>query len=251
MASRFTDTELWNEDWFCDMPGEYQLFVKYVFDTCDNAGIWKPKKFDFEMKTKFKVSLDLLFKKMNGGGQQRVLLLDNGRWFITGYILFQWFNKKKTFDLGLTNKLHKSLYDTLLENKVDLLKVRGLREVLKASMVMVMDKGKGGAEERVFLPKGGFFSDQMDPEVELPEMEIGKTIEFIRIKHKKLFTHNEVREHWKAFKIQKFTQHKWYNHFGELITHFRDALKFDILNNPTKKTETDSSKPAGSNMIVL
>lgn len=141
MASRYTDTEIWNEDWFCAMPGEYQLFVKYVWAKCDNAGVWKPNKIDFESKTKFKVSPDLLFKKMNegGGGSQRVLLLDNGRWFFTGYILFQWFNKKKSFDLVLSNRLHKSLYDILIENKVPLPKVRGLKEVLKTSMVMVMD----------------------------------------------------------------------------------------------------------------
>jgi len=120
------------------MPGEYMLFVKYVFDKCDNAGVWKPNKLDFEAKTKYKVSLDLFFKKMNegGGGAQRVLLLDNGRWFFTGYILFQWFNKKKSFDLVLSNRLHKSLYDILIENKIPLAKVRGLKEVLKASMVM-------------------------------------------------------------------------------------------------------------------
>lgn len=135
MSSRFTDTELWNEDWFCEMPGEYQLFLKYVFDKCDNAGVWKPNKFDFETKTKFKVSPDLLFKKVNVG-QQRVLLLENGRWFFTGYILFQWFNKKKSFDLVLSNRLHKSLFDIIESNKIPLNSVRGLREVLKTPMVM-------------------------------------------------------------------------------------------------------------------
>lgn len=139
MSSRFTDTELWNEDWFCEMPGEYQLFLKYVFDKCDNAGVWKPNKFDFETKTKFKVSPDLLFKKVNVG-QQRVLLLDNGRWFFTGYILFQWFNKKKSFDLVLSNRLHKSLFDIIETNKIPHEKVRGLREVLKTPMVMDMVK---------------------------------------------------------------------------------------------------------------
>lgn len=120
------------------------MFLKYVFDKCDNAGVWKPNKFDFETKTKFKVSPDLLFKKVNVG-QQRVLLLENGRWFFTGYILFQWFNKKKSFDLVLSNRLHKSLFDIIESNKIPLNVVRGLREVLKTPMVMalVMDGSSG------------------------------------------------------------------------------------------------------------
>lgn len=248
MASRFTDTDLWNEDWFCDMPGEYQLFVKYVFDTCDNAGVWKPKKFDFETKTKFKVSLDLLFKKMNGGGQQRVLLLDNGRWFITGYILFQWFNKKKTFDLGLTNKLHKSLFDILLENNVDLKKVRGLKEVLETSMVMVVDKsGKGGPEEKdITLSASGFSALNLDKAMQLSDLEIGKTIEFIRLKIKKMLTFPEVRDHWEAFKIQHFGGKQWYSDFLDLITHFRNSLKAEILNQSGKSKNQDQFGPQSS-----
>lgn len=243
MASRYTDTDLWNEDWFCDMPGEYQLFVKYVFDTCDNAGVWKPKKFDFETKTKFKVSLDLLFKKMNGGGQQRILLLNNGRWFITGYILFQWFNKKKSFDLVLTNKLHKSLNDILLENGVDLKKVRGLRGVLKTPMVMVMEIDKGGkGEKEIPLSADGFFAESLDPDMDLPEMEIGKTAEFIRLKHRKTLTSSEVVDYWKAFKIQHFGTKRWYNGFTDLIKHFRDSVKLEIFNHGDKKQKADQPK---------
>lgn len=249
MASRFTDTELWNEDWFCEMPGEYQLFVKYVFDKCDNAGVWKPNKFDFETKTKFKVSLDLLFKRINGGGQQRVLSLDNGRWFLTGYILFQWFNKKKTFDLVLSNKLHKSLYDSLIENKIELKKVRGLKEVLKTSMVMVMEKEakqgeeRGmGKEEEIQLSPHGFMANTLDKAMVLTDLDIGTTIEYLRIKSKKVVDKREIVEQWEAFKIRTFDLTKWYNDRQELINHFRDSLKVEI-NNGTANRKGYSNQP--------
>jgi hypothetical protein len=193
MASKFTDTDIWNEDWFCDMPGEYQLFTKYIFDKCDNAGVWKPNKFDFETKTKFKVSPDLLFKKMNagGGGHDRVLLLDNGRWFITGYILFQWFNKKKTFDLVLSNRLHKSLYGILIENKIDLKKVRGLKEVLETSMVMVMDNINlkeekkeeefiGEKQPKIRPPEKQSFKNDLIPWVNLLKQDVAMREKFVR-----------------------------------------------------------------------
>lgn len=232
MASRFTDTEIWNEDWFCEMPGEYQLYTKYVFDKCDNAGIWKPNKFDFEMKTKFKVSPDLLFKKMNagGGGQQRVLLLSNGRWFLTGYLLFQWFNKKKTFDLVLTNRLHKSLYSILIENKVDLVKVRGLREVLQTSMVMDMgmvSSGEGGKGEEEPAPNlsppiSGWQTKPANAEMdlELPKLKVGAVIQLFKISKNQDATPSQVTSLWNVFKRQNFTGEKYYASANQVYSHF-------------------------------
>lgn len=261
MASRFTDTELWNEDWFCEMPGEYQLFVKYVFDKCDNAGVWKPNKFDFETKTKFKVSPDLLFKKMNagGGGYERVLLLENGRWFLTGYLLFQWFNKKKNFDLVLSNKLHKSLYTILLENKVDFKKVRGLREVLETSKVMVMemvmekkdsDRGMGKEEGEVGLSQNGFWCNKLPKDMRLTNMQIGVIIEFINLKCKKQIDQGEVRSQWEAFKIQQFEQRIWKNSIQDLLSHFRNSLKFQFEKNGNQKSDNRPSKTSGLELAI-
>jgi hypothetical protein len=229
MASRFTDTELWNEDWFLEMKGEYQLFAKYVFDKCDNAGVWKPNKIDFETKTKFKVSLDSLFEKMNGG-QQRVLLLDNGRWFFTGYILFQWFNKKKTFDLVLSNRLHKSLHDTLVENKIEFKKVRGLREVLKTSMVMDMVKTeKEGLEGKTETPtqKIPWNMKPGEPEMslELPEINRGSVVQLFAITKHQQVADAQVLGLWKIFKIQNFTGQKFYQSAKEVYSHFLNWCK--------------------------
>lgn len=132
MAFRFTDTEIYSEDWFCSLGGEYQLLFKFICDKCDNAGIWKPNKNDFEIKTKFKINLDSFLEKVNGD-KERILVLGNGRWFILGFIKFQWFNKKPSFVLNLGNKLHKSLFVLLNSNNIPLTKVRGLEEVLETS----------------------------------------------------------------------------------------------------------------------
>lgn len=132
MAARFTDTEIWSEDWFCDLAGEYQLFFMFICSKCDNAGVWKPNKIDFEIKSKFKINLDLFIKKVNGD-KERIFILENGRWFITGFLKFQWFNKKDAYVLNLNNKLHQSIYNLLVCNQVPIEKVRGLKEVLQTS----------------------------------------------------------------------------------------------------------------------
>jgi hypothetical protein len=145
MASKFTDSKKWEEDWFNSLGGEYQLLWNYITDMCSNTGIWKPNKSGFEMRTKFKVNLDSFLQKVNAD-KERILRLEDGTWYLTGYIKFQWFNKKKSFDLVLSNKLHLSIITELKEHKVPLQKVRGLREVLQTSMVMEVENGGIGIE---------------------------------------------------------------------------------------------------------
>lgn len=142
MAVRFIDTERWKEDWYCELKGEYQKLFDYICDQCDNAGVWKPNKVDFEIKTGFSVNLGSFIKKVNGD-KERIFLLENGRWFILGFISFQWFNKKEQFSLILTNRLHKSIYDLLIKNQVPIEKVRGLKEVLEGATQTPKDKGRG------------------------------------------------------------------------------------------------------------
>jgi hypothetical protein len=39
---RFTDTEIWNKEWFMDLSPKLKCLIRYLFDNCDAAGIWKP-----------------------------------------------------------------------------------------------------------------------------------------------------------------------------------------------------------------
>lgn len=173
MANRFVDTNKWSEDWYCELKGEYQKLWDYICDHCDNAGIWKPNKIDFEIKTGFRVSLDSFFKKVNGD-KLRIASLANGRWFLPGFIQYQWFNKKQSFNLVLTNPRHKHIFDLLTANGITHEMVRGLKEVCGTSMAMakeaeVLERGAGGN----LLQEGLIF----DAEKEL----LANHIEFERI----------------------------------------------------------------------
>lgn len=162
MASRFIDTEIWSEDWFCELGGEYQNFWNYICARCDNAGVWKPNKIDFEIKSRSKISLDSFLQKVNeNGGKERILITKSGRWFITGFIAFQWFNKKDSFGLVLSNKLHLHIWELLKKNGIPIEKVRGLREVLETSKVKdkVMGKVNNGVKsfEELGYPDEKYF----------------------------------------------------------------------------------------------
>lgn len=129
---RFFDPERYNEDWYIELKGEYQKLFDYIIEMCDNAGVWKPNKFDFEIKTGFKVNLDSLIEKVNGD-KERISVLENGRWFIPGFIKFQWFNRISSFNLSTANPRHINIIRSLEDNRIPLSKVRGLAEVCQRS----------------------------------------------------------------------------------------------------------------------
>lgn len=214
---RFTDTKKWNEDWYCELKGEYQKLWDYICDHCDNAGIWKPNKIDFEIKTGFKVSLDSFLKKVNGD-KLRIAALENGRWFIPGFIQYQWFTKQQSFNLVLTNPRHKHIYEILLANDIDLKKVRGLKEVWKTSKAVAKEEvpikdGLGGMgekegfnwemEKQKFLQDGGWIykfcmEKKITPE-RFKELATG------------FLTDLELKEDYKPIKEIRSHFTNWYN----------------------------------------
>jgi hypothetical protein len=214
---RFTDTKKWDEDWYCELKGEYQKLWDYICDHCDNAGVWKPNKIDFEIKTGFKVSLDSFSKKVNGD-KLRIAALENGRWFIPGFIQYQWFTKQQSFNLVLTNPRHKHIYEILLANDIDLKNVRGLKEVWKTSKAVAKEDlplreglgvtgGKEGAdwdtEKQKFLQDGGWIYKFCMEKKLSPEQFTTIANEFL--------TDLELKEDYKPIKEIRSHFTNWYN----------------------------------------
>jgi len=110
MSKRDTDTELWNEDWFLGLDDVEMLFWFYLKDRCDQAGFWRPNFKIFEATTGRRINQQKFITKINSDSQ-RVVILDNGKWFLTGYIKFQ-FNGI----LSQRNNFHKSVYNTFRKN---------------------------------------------------------------------------------------------------------------------------------------
>lgn len=128
---RFCDTETWNEDWFLELENEYKLLWFYILDTCDHAGFWRPNKKKFEFLIGKEIDLEKGFKKFNTE-KERVLKV-NDKWFIIGFIPFQYGRI-----LNLNNKVHKSIYNLLVQNDLKLTSIRPQVEVKQG----VKDKEK-------------------------------------------------------------------------------------------------------------
>jgi hypothetical protein len=147
MAKRFTSCNIWDEDWFLEMPEEYMLFWGYLKDKCDHAGIWKPNKINFEatvLKNKKTINLDAALQFFNKE-KERIIVLPNGRWLLIGFFEFQYGNI-----INLNNRVHSSAYQLFNLNGVNLTSIRPLLEVKDGVKDKDKDKDKlnKGAEEK-------------------------------------------------------------------------------------------------------
>ena len=112
MAKRFTDTAKWNEDWFLDLSNSHKLFWIYICDNCDHAGIFKPNKRIFELIVGEKMNVTDFLESCNLD-KVRIVELENGRWYLTGFISFQYGGK-----LNVNNRVHKSILSVLTKNNI-------------------------------------------------------------------------------------------------------------------------------------
>lgn len=135
MAKRFTETTIWEEDWFTSLPIKYILLWQYIKDKCDHAGIWKPNKRLIEFIVKEEIDLQDAFRHFNADkpDNPRITILNNGNWLLNGFCVFQY---GKT--LNMNNKVHKSVFDAYQKNGIDLSSLWGQLEVKQG----VKDKDK-------------------------------------------------------------------------------------------------------------
>ena len=113
MAKRFTSTMKWNEDWFLDLSLANKLFWIYICDNSDHAGVFKPNKRVFELLVSSKINIKDFLEVVNRD-KNRIMVLANGRWYLTGFIEFQYGPK-----LNPNNRVHKSILKVLIENDIE------------------------------------------------------------------------------------------------------------------------------------
>lgn len=83
---RFTETEKWRDPWFRKLKPMTKLAFQYIVDTCDNAGVWDP---DFDLAN-FQIGDGVAWPLVLEELGDRVRVLENGRWYLTRFIEFQY-----------------------------------------------------------------------------------------------------------------------------------------------------------------
>jgi hypothetical protein len=136
MAKRFTDTEIWNEDWHVVLPTDYKVLWRYICDACDCAGVWRPNILVASQTQGFKIDLTKALELFNNG-KERVRVLPNGRWFLTGFIPFQYGGH-----LSKGCSTHRGIIKSLIFNEIDSNPYLTLTEGFHKGSVTLKDKDK-------------------------------------------------------------------------------------------------------------
>lgn len=109
MAKRFFATELWDEDWFLDIPTEYKLFWFYILSACDAGGFFKVNVKRFNSIHNLDIDLDKAFEFFNNG-KKRLRKVNGSLWLIEDFFKFQYgqkFNQESRVHTGI-EKIYKS-----------------------------------------------------------------------------------------------------------------------------------------------
>ena len=108
MAKRYFDTDIWKKRWFRSLSPKYKGVWWYIISQCDHAGIFEP---DIDIMSIF-IGGELDEGSILEVFKDRIIHLDNGKWFIPKFIQFQ-YNAATPEELNQNNRVHKSVYDKL------------------------------------------------------------------------------------------------------------------------------------------
>ena len=162
MAKRYTETTIWDEDWFLNLPIEYAMFWVYVKDKCDFAGIWKPniRGFENSFTNNSKIELNKALELFNAE-KERICVLPSGRWLLVDFFVFQYGNT-----MNGNNRVHLSIYNIYKKEGVNLGSIRGLIEVKHTpkdkDILMDTNNGTKDYKEELIGGVGGKFKDIKD-----------------------------------------------------------------------------------------
>ena len=127
MAKRFSETKIWEDIWYQDLPIEWKMLWKYVCDKCDEAGIWKVNQSLAEFQLKIPVKWDETDKWFNS--DKKRIDFHNGFWIINDFVSFQYGDKVWT-SINPFHKKVREMLDRVSHRVLDTHKVKDKEKVM-------------------------------------------------------------------------------------------------------------------------
>ena len=104
MSKRYTDTSLYDREWFQELPPKYKCFWEYICKKCDHAGIWDANVRLASFCIGETLSREDILKIFNG----KIIQIEEDKWWIPKFIKFQY-----GMALNHDNRVHKSVIKIL------------------------------------------------------------------------------------------------------------------------------------------
>jgi len=139
MSKRFTDTDIWDQDWYVELPNKYKLLWNYIKDKCDDSGVWRPNKSIIQKIIGEPLQLNDFLEFVNDG-KTRIMPLPNGRWFIREFFVFQYGENFNPMSM-----IHKGILKRLLANSIN------IKEIPKINIGILKDVDNQTIEQIAYL----------------------------------------------------------------------------------------------------
>lgn len=85
MSKRFTDTQIWEKEWFMSLTPRLKCLWRYLTERCDQSGVWDP---NWNLASIY-IGESVSMKDLKSFGDH-VEVLENGKVFIPDFINFQY-----------------------------------------------------------------------------------------------------------------------------------------------------------------
>jgi HNH endonuclease len=131
MAKRFTDTEIWEKEWFMELSPKHKTLIMYLYSRCDAAGVWD---INWGLASIFigdKVCAEDLHKIAD-----HVSVMSHKKLFIPGFIKFQYGK------LSRDCKPHIPIYRLLEKHGIDVNEVEMTEGVGKTHNISDLQRMK-------------------------------------------------------------------------------------------------------------
>ena len=100
MAKRYTDTDIYNKEWYHSLDVKYKAFWDYICRTCNHVGIW-----DVNIRlASFLINCDYTKDEIIKVFSSRIIIIEEDKWFLPKFIKFQYGE-----NLNPNNNVHKSV----------------------------------------------------------------------------------------------------------------------------------------------
>ena len=84
MKKIFTDADIWDKEWFLDLPVKLKILWKYLTDNCDQAGVWEV---NYRLAS-FSIGEKISHEDVLSFGD-RIIFIDDKKALIVGRVNFQ------------------------------------------------------------------------------------------------------------------------------------------------------------------
>ena len=111
MAKRFSDTGIWNKEWFLNLSLKHKMLVKFLFDNCDCAGVYEP---NYALLS-FYIGEKITPKDFEN--LKQIKKLKNGNFLIEDFLKFQ-YGISSYDSLNPKFSVHKGIIKSLEKNQL-------------------------------------------------------------------------------------------------------------------------------------